>query len=466
MRVDTNQEFRSLAELASAFGTWGCEEFIVKVLAPNQDNEKNQIYLGRGRSLTQYFPGVPTIRGFSESRDKAHSDYGEPILGLNLNFLWIWPDSIVSPAPFAKLIEYSQYPEVRLSGFLSRSPVAPVAVRRDEQDRFGQRVLVLGIANNRVFATVVTELVSNPLVSALRDLEAWPLQPILRRMVVPHNLRPASEKAPSRIDPDLLIDEIRGLRGLTHQPQALRRIGELTRVIPGGGQAGGWTLEALLGIPRNSAAEPDKYGFEIKAVGAAKTSLITTEPDSGYRFDAGVSAYLAKFGRPARVGEGKRVFSGVHKCNVMNEMTGAMLTIENWDFEGNRPRPGRDDPKLVLIKCDSNEIISGWSFQKIGASWTKKHAGAIYVETRAARSSDGDVAGYEFGPRLYLGVGTSVLHFFRQISAGVVKLDPGDSQALGAPSHARTQWRVEGDIKTLLPSRLEPLYDDFTRIDI
>lgn len=446
------KEFQSLDQLRLDFLKAGCSELLIKLLSPNQDNSKNQIYLGKGLSLAQYFPGELTFRVPSSSEAKPHSVPGEAITAVELDFYWLWPETAPSRARSTKLIEYSQYPESRLSGFLSGSPNAPDALRRDRQHLYGQRVLVLGKTSDSVFGAVITEEFSSNLVHQLMKVPNWDFQPILKFLPI--------SKESTRLDLAQLLFELKAISGRPQTPQILRREGLETEQIPGGGQAGGWTLEALLGVPRNSASAPDKYGFEIKAVGGTTTSLITTEPDSGFRATNGVEAYLKKFGRAGQAGGGKIVFSGRHKCNVPNEASGAMLTINHWDFSSNTPS-NTGTPELVLIHQESDEVISGWSFAKLGQSWSKKHAGAVYVETKANRGTGTSVESYTFGGLSYAGVGTSVLRFYEQVAQGVIFLDPGDTQYPGKPPHARTQWRVDGSIQTLLPTRLAPLYDKF-----
>lgn len=445
-------EFHSLEQLCENFNKAGCSELLIKILSPNQDNSKNQIYLGRGLSLLQYFPGELTFRPPSSSVAKAHSVPGEAITAVELKFHWLWPGSPPSPAMDTKLIEYSQYPESRLSGFLNRSPNAPDALRRERQHLYGQRILILGKTKDSVCGAVVTEARSPALVEELKKVPNWNFQPILRFLSI--------SSSTSRLDLPQLLAELRSISGRPQRPQILRRVGAPSETIPGGGQAGGWTLEALLGVPRNSASAPDKYGFEIKAVGGATTSLITTEPDMGYRASNGVEAYLKKFGRVGKEGGGKLVFSGRHKCNAPNNASGAMLTIDHWDFESNKP-DNTGTPELILVHQKTDELIAGWSFGKLGQSWSKKHAGAVYVETTPNRGSGSTVETYTFGGCTYVGVGTSVLKLYQQIASGIVFLDPGDTKYPGQPPHSRTQWRIDGRIQTLLPNRLSPLYDRF-----
>lgn len=447
--------FASLHAITEAFRSRGCAELLVKILAKNQDNEKNQIYLGKSLSLSSYLPGRVRLRLASNSSTKPRSNPGSPIVALELDFGWLWPGEKPSPAPRASIIEYSQYPEVRFSGFLAGTNHGPDALRRERQDEYGGRALILGVADEHIFGAVVTEAAEPRAFREVSALQEWDLDPLLKSL----NLEPS--RSETVVDKDSLLEELRALAGKAHHPQRLRKSGGPVEFVKGGRQAGGWTLEALLGIPMNSKSEPDKFGFEIKAVGGSRVSLITTEPDFGFRAEQGVSEYLLRFGRPAQTGEGKLVFSGIHRCGQKNSSSGAHLSIENWDFMEGRPN-GQGQPNVVLLDTNTDEVISGWSFEKLGASWSKKHAGAIFVEATQVRASNGEIEGYRFGPASILGLGTSALRLVSAIGRGEVFLDPGDTMASGAKPHARTQWRISGNITTNLPLRLGPLYNQLT----
>ena len=43
--------FSTMAALKTAFSKTNCKEVIVKLLATNQDNEKNQVYFGYSKEL-------------------------------------------------------------------------------------------------------------------------------------------------------------------------------------------------------------------------------------------------------------------------------------------------------------------------------------------------------------------------------------------------------------------------------
>lgn len=70
----------------------------------------------------------------------------------------------------ARLIDYFQYPEARLSGFLQGCNWAPRAIRRDEQAIYGQRILVMGSnATGEVTALLLTQK-DDPVVTGFPEL--------------------------------------------------------------------------------------------------------------------------------------------------------------------------------------------------------------------------------------------------------------------------------------------------------
>jgi hypothetical protein len=88
--------FKSLAEISSAFSQCGCSELIVKSLSAHQDNEKSQIYLASTLSIAQYFPRALQMIAPSKSTTKAKSNQGTPVVALNLDFAWLWPNEASS----------------------------------------------------------------------------------------------------------------------------------------------------------------------------------------------------------------------------------------------------------------------------------------------------------------------------------------------------------------------------------
>src|SRR5258707_14562892 len=108
------------ADIFRAFSELGCTSVLCKPLAEN-DNSKNQVYLGPGFTALNMLPHGDVVP------DKSSK---EPNFKSSLEFAWIDEDLKLSRAPGAQLILYPDYPEVRLSGFLRGSETAPSALMR------------------------------------------------------------------------------------------------------------------------------------------------------------------------------------------------------------------------------------------------------------------------------------------------------------------------------------------------
>ncbi len=136
-------QFDSLEAVLRRFSELGAQRFFFKSLQEN-DNSKQQIYVSdRPESLS--FIHTSWTFDAESSTPKA-----------SIDFSWVTPDEVCA-APHAKLIFYPNYPEVRLSGLLQGSKLAPrehmkpvPKALRQQQD---ERVLFLGVSGaGAVFA--------------------------------------------------------------------------------------------------------------------------------------------------------------------------------------------------------------------------------------------------------------------------------------------------------------------------
>jgi hypothetical protein len=326
----------------------------------------------------------------------------------------------------------------------------------------------LGFAAEKVYGTVVTEVDGEAILNHLGSLATWPVSGLLRVLPVPDST--------TSFDAAALQREVVALFGVEHPACELRDA--LTGPVPARSQRGaGLTLEALLGIPQNAISGPDKHGFEVKAVGTDRVTIITTEPDLGSRVELGLRAYLDRFGWPAVSADksGWRVFNGYHKYGQLCLPSNAILTISDWDEVANAPTWVRE-PRVLLTHQPSGELISGWTYDHLKEHWSKKHSGAIFVEAHSINKDGGRYPShYTFGPRYLLCIGTSPLYLLQQIASQRVIFDPADDMNSKGKIHARTQWRVPGPIRrdriepwrdTQLPSRLSHLYDSLDVVDV
>ena len=106
--------FSELAAVLRRFAELGAVKAFCKPLAEN-DNSKQQIYLGGALDSVQMFP-LREIEADSNGKDSTYK--------AKLDFYWVAPASS-ERARGAQLILYPQYPEVRLSGFLRGCKHAP-----------------------------------------------------------------------------------------------------------------------------------------------------------------------------------------------------------------------------------------------------------------------------------------------------------------------------------------------------
>lgn len=134
----------SLDQLQTLLRGQGVRTAYVKLLSPKQDNEKNQIYLGGGLDgVTNLFPARIEVRSASASLAKRKSAAGKPKLEAQIDFAWLGGNGGRRDAPNTRIIDYFQYPEVRMSGFLTGCEAGPDSLRRRMLGEFGRRILVM-----------------------------------------------------------------------------------------------------------------------------------------------------------------------------------------------------------------------------------------------------------------------------------------------------------------------------------
>ena len=431
------------------FGVLGCSQVFIKILSSKQDNEKNQIYLGSRMEIFSVLPGKVSVGLPSASGLKRKSRKGEAKLELELDFHWLTEKSHAK-APRAKLINYFQYPEIRFSGFLTGCNDAPDSLRRSRQAEYGQRVLLLGVVEDRVYGLVLNSL-ENGNLSRLLTAPYWLNQELIRVVST-------GERLEKTVDSSLLLGEISQLVGIEHPAQSLKN-GDSKPVPWRGTQGAGYTLEALLGVPRNGNATPDKYGFEIKSTLSSPITLITTQPDGGIRGKNGLKKFLELFGWVGAKEDGSLRFNGKHSPKGSTPRSGLELVVKNWSTALAAPE-GTSEPVVQLLDKKTGVVAAEWTFSKLGASWSRKHAGAIYVEAKSKRKdAAAHPSHYVYGPKVYLCTGTSAAKLLQAIVEGVVYLDSGDRLHSDGSAKSRTQWRMGFSKKTPLESKLATLYD-------
>ena len=445
-----------IAGLRALYAAHGVRTLYLKHLSPRQDNEKNQIYLGSGLDgILNLFPADIVARSTSESTGKRKSAAGQPKLEARIRLAWLGGNGDPWPVPHARIIDYFQYPEARLSGFLAGCENAPDALRRRHQQAYGRRILVLGTApDGTVLGSVLTER-DDPVVTGFPELPVLPSVSVLRVLSV---------SGPAAVAPlDRLLGELRAIAAAGWHPSVILKPRTAAPVPFKGNQGAGYTLEALLGVAANAGKAPDAHGYEIKSFRGSKISLMTPTPDGGYQGMHTFREFMARYGRPAVQGDGSLRFTGVHRVGAFNSTTGFGMRIAGYDAASD----SFADPAKVAVEMfdpATGDIVASWSMAHLATSWNAKHASAMYVTaTERPAIADPALREYSFGPTVLIGEGTDVFRLLRAIHTGLVAYDPADTIYAGGEAKVRPQWRTAA---TSLEATMRQLYAGSRRLTL
>ncbi|MCA0358321.1 MAG: MvaI/BcnI restriction endonuclease family protein [Proteobacteria bacterium] len=442
----------TLHQLLERLRSEGVRTAYVKHLAPRQDNEKNQILLAGALSgVTNLFPARIVAGAASSSLMKRRSAAGQPKLEALINFAWLDQCGRRHAAPNTRIIDYFQYPEVRLSGFLRDCDGAPDALRRTRQAEYGQRILVMGVAADGVVVGLVLTALHDPLVAKFPELPRVSTKALLRVLVVDGEIG---------IEPaELLRREMTAIiQGGWHSSR-INRAGVIHEFR--GAQGGGYTLEALLGVAANGDKKPDRHGFEIKSYSGSRISLMTPTPDLGFQGKHEFRAFMERYGRPGEGDPGTRRFVGLFRCGAPNAKTGYMLRLAGYDpATDGFAEPG--DVAVELVDPASGELVAGWSLEKLANCWNAKHANALYIAFEAQDSGSG-LKEYRYASRWAQGRGTDVFRLLRAIHSGIVFYDPADTIYSDGRPKVRSQWRINAKD---LPAAMRVLYAESSIITV
>lgn len=451
------QGITDLAGLRRLLAAEGVRTAWVKKLSPKQDNGKNQIYLGGGLDgVTNIFPAVIHARSASESVAKRAAQPGRAKLEAQLDFAWLGRDGQRSPAPGTRIIDYFQYPEVRLSGFLAGCASPPDALRRERQALYGERWLVMGTARDGQVLGLVLTARDDPLAGSFPELPAPPAGGgVLRPLVIDvPDAAGGAEVSPF----ELLQAEMAAIiRAGWHSSRILKAGGEEAF---GGAQGGGYTLEALLGVAANGSKAPDRHGYEIKSFSGSRISLMTPTPDYGFQGDHSFREFMARYGRPGRKDDGSLRFVGIHRCGEVAASTGLAMRVAGHDPEDDSfDVPG--NVGVELFDPVTGDIAAGWSLEKLANCWNAKHASALYIRSEKRDGADG--AEYRYAERYVTGNGTDVWKLLRAIARGLVFYDPADTIYADGRPKVRSQWRINA---SQLPEAMASLYSSSQTVTV
>lgn len=432
--------FSDLDTLLARFTQLGAVRAFSKPLAEN-DNSKQQIYLGGSLDVVQMFP-FQRIEATPNGKDSTYK--------AKLDFIWV-DDNTTEHASSAQLILYPQYPEVRLSGFLRGCKHAPnehlrpvPANQRCFNNGPDGRVLFFGITkNSETLAYLATA--DSALAREFRHRQAggeFPQESVFFNLPLL-----------GRDSKSILLERLAEIRDFGWQPSI--RLSKSGEIIPYKARnGGGYTLEALLGIIPNGRAEPDFMGWEMKSFSRDRITLMTPEPDGGMYYDKGVKAFVREFGNPT--GNDTLYFTGTHRANSRNEKTGLTLTVNGFNPTRNVIENVNGAVELLT---DAGHRAAAWSFADLMVGWNKKHAQAAYVHYESEKEK---APAYRYFSPTLLGEGTDFNRCLAAIVAGQIIFDPG-SKVMNASTDkstvkARSQFRIS-------VRNLEVLYQKFYPVE-
>lgn len=412
----------------------GVERIVFKCLAEN-DNIKQQIYFGGSFEAINIIPFGSVTPG--------NIDGKQPNFKAALDFSWIGYDGKIEPAPGAQLILYPKYPEVRLSGIVQNCKIAPrdhlQPVLRTDRKFFNNkdgRVLVLGL---RPDGQILAYLVPADTVASSEFLLLADNSSLFTHINITANLATK----------DMLLSKIQDIQSKRWLPGCrLNRKGQMVNYSAI--NAGGYTLEAHMGIIPNGKSEPDWEGWELKAFTGSRITLMTPEPDGGFYGEFGVAEFVEKYGH--ETAKETKYFTGTHRFGRENQRTNMCMVLEGYDAQSN---------KIVnitggLVLLDSNEDPAAlWTFSKLIEHWGKKHAHAAYIPYEV-REENG-TREYAYTNPVKIGEGTDFSKFLTAFISGKVYYDPGNKITFGVrkTTKARNQFRMN-------PADLNLLYSKFS----
>jgi hypothetical protein len=436
----------TLAQLCQLFADAGCTKLYAKLLAAN-DNSKNQVYFAGAVEVLNIFP--------SREIFAANTKNG-PSFKAQLNFGWLLDNGMVSVAPSTQLILYAQYPEVRLSGFLEYSKHRPSNLMGTNA-RIPGRVLFLGVTRDeRILGYVVPP--DSQIAREFRALKDPPKVAVFTILNLPSN--PVEGDSRTK-----LLSELHRINQLGWiASKQLHSNGELTDC--NAPQCGGFTLEAELGIPKNSASEPDYLGWEVKqhAVSnfqnseAGVITLMTPEPTGGFYKEQGVEAFIRRFGYPDRNDIPDRLnFGGIHKIGARHPLTGLTMRLDGYDVAAKKIL---DANGSLALFTDSGEIAAAWAFSGLFKHWSRKHTKAAYVPSICRKEPKRE---YSYGSKVRLAQGTHSLYLLQAFATCAVYYDPGIKLENAASPKPTTKRRSQFRI----PSKSIPcLYDKVEIVEL
>jgi hypothetical protein len=419
-------------QLLARFKSLGAERVFCKRLAEN-DNSKQQIYLGGSFEVLSFFP---------HGEITAYPELKTPNFKAALDLYW-FDEETLEKASGTQLILYPTYPEVRLSGFLSGCRIAPSEylhqIPKDQRRGTDGRVLIFGTTKDRHTLAYLAPANSGLAQELLDKFFNTTHKNLFLELTLP--VGSAQNKA------TVLAALSRIHKAGFHASCRRNKQGELVPYKANNG--GGYTLEALLGITPNGKSEPDYLGWEIKSHSSNRITLMTPEPQGGFYGERGVKEFVERFGH--EVADGHMYFTGGHSIGKICKSTGMTLDVRG--FDQTKLQVSDVNGAVRLIDPLGNEAAS-WPFAQLMSHWNCKHTFAAYVKYTLQKTH----LAYRYESPVVMGEHTDFTKFLFALCTGVIIFDPGSKVSNARTSRstvkARSQFRVNVKNLGLLYTKL------------
>ncbi|AIA69150.1 MvaI/BcnI family restriction endonuclease [Pectobacterium atrosepticum] len=399
-----NKNSVNFEKICRIMAEMGAERVIIKKLA-NNDNSKQQIYLGSDYSVIQ---GLP----LGEIKNSGMSSKGA-IFKAQINLFWITPSGDKEKAPGSQIILYPKYPEIRLSGTVAKCKVSPSHLMQPptKQERElrenKHRYLIIGIYNDHVLAYMTSW--DDNVALEIKDAIAKKELPIFSSVFY---------EVPSFIKESkvILIKKLKEIYSYGYIKS--RRLDKSGNIIDYKAKNGaGFTLESLFGIIPNGKSEPDFLDWELKAHSGSVVTLMTPEPNTGTYIED-IHLFMHEYASSKK--ENRVDFASIHRVGDTNEKTGLSLNLEGYNIA---KRKIEDPDGGLFLRNNSGALVAGWSFEKLLNHWKRKHAKTCFVSYESQDSCSEKY--YHYGPSITLATGAELENFFSALATSTIYYDPG-----------------------------------------
>lgn len=448
-----------LDKLIRIYSDLGCTRLYTKIL-PQNANSKNQVYVGGSMEAVNILPinDISISKVNTEGSKSAKPKKESQTLWAKIDFSWVSEDGSAHIAPNTKLIVYPQYPEVRMSGFLTGCDDAPQELMGPTTVQSG-RVMFLGVnyQNKKIYGYVAAP--ESSIITAFNSHSDVRKGKLFQEISITRYISRKDEKS-------TLLEELARIHSLDYiTSKRLSSSGEITTC--NAQNCGGYTLEAELGIIPNGRDEPDYLGYEIKSftvksfdkIGSARVTLMTPEPDRGFYADNGMTDFVHKYGYPDMKGVPDRLnFGGIHKYGLTTKITQLKTELLGYDKDKNKISDVSSG-MIGLIDHQGN-LAAGWSFVKLIEHWAKKHNKAAYIPNM--KGFKNELLAYKYSNKVILGHSTDFSLFLKQMIHGNIYLDPAlkiENISSNPKTKARNQFRINS-------GGIPNLYNESETIDL